>query len=82
MEEDSFKFVILIFFYYFCFKPLKKNKNMKKTNLILPKNQRINNKIILKSFDLDFESFDDIIEFRYSENNIKEFKRIYIFHEH
>ena len=54
----------------------------KKTNLILPKNQRINNKIILKSFDLDFETFDDIIEFKYSESNIKELKRIYIFHEY
>ena len=54
----------------------------KKTNLILPKNQRINNKIILKSFDLDFETFDDIIEFKYSKSNIKELKRIYIFNEY
>ena len=58
---------------------LKVSEFNKQTNLILPKNKKINSKIILKSFNLNLEVFDEIIEFKYSLNKIKDFKMLYIF---
>ena len=58
---------------------LKVSEFNKQTNLILPKNKKISSKIILKSFNLNLEVFDEIIEFKYSFNKIKDFKMLYIF---
>lgn len=58
---------------------LNVSKFDKKTNLILPKNKKINSKIILKSFNLNLEVFDETIEFKYSFNKIKDLKVLYVF---
>ena len=60
---------------------LNVSKFDKETNLILPKNKKISSKIILKSFNLNLEVFDEIIEFKYSLNKIKDFKMLYIFNK-
>ena len=58
---------------------LKVSEFNKETNLILPKNKKINSKIILKSFNLNLEVFDEIIEFKYSLNKIRDLKMLYVF---
>ena len=58
---------------------LSVSKFDKETNLILPKNKKINSKIILKSFSLNLEVVEEIIEFKYSLNKIKDLKMLYVF---